>query len=285
MNTNIQFVFFGTPKLATIVLDELKKRDLLPALVVTAPDRPAGRGMQVAASPVKEWAQKHNIPTIEPETFDARAVERIQSVSADVFVLAAYGKILPQTIITMPALGILNVHPSLLPKLRGPSPIRSAIREDHRTVGVSIMLLDEKMDHGPILKQEEYTPAVWPPSAQELGDYLFLRGGSLLADVLPAYIQGEVTAIPQDDAKATYCHLFKKEDGELHFDDDPYTNLLKIHAYQGWPGTYFFTETGVRVKVISAHMENTSLIIDEVVPEGKNKMSYTDFISKSEASS
>ncbi len=277
------FVFFGTPYLATIVLDALEAKGLLPALIVTAPDKPAGRGMRIQASPVKQWAQARHIPTYEPTTFDAETLTTLKKTDADVFIVVAYGKILPQAVLDIPPRGILNVHPSLLPKFRGPSPVRSAILADERIVGVSVMKIDEKMDHGPLLVQEIYEPEHWPPNARELDEYLFARGGALLADILPNYVAGAVALQEQDHDAATYCKLFKKEDGLLNLDDDPYTNLLKIHAYAGWPGTYFFAEKDgkhVRVNILSAHIENDSLILDEVIPEGKQRMSYAQFTQK-----
>ncbi len=276
----MKFIFFGTPKLSVIVLEELKAQDLLPSLVITAPDKPSGRGMKIKSSPVKLWAIENDIPTIEPEKYSSEVVTEIRNVGAEVFVLVAYGKILPQSVIDLSPNGILNVHPSLLPKLRGPSPVRSAILEDHKETGVSIMLIDEKMDHGPILIQEKYTPEAWPPNARELDEFLFARGGSMLADAIPKYLSGDLVSVEQDHSKATYCKLFEKEDGLIDLNDYAYLNLLKIHAYQGWPGTYFFVGD-VRVNIISAHIDE-KLIIDEVIPEGKGKMSYKDFISKNE---
>ena len=182
------FVFFGTPSLATIVLDELEKKEFVPSLVVTAPDKPSGRGLKVTPSPVKRWAQKHSIPTLEPTEFTEEILQKLEAEQADVFVVVAYGKILPQTVLDIPEHGILNVHPSLLPKFRGPSPVRSAILADEQTVGVTVMKIDEKMDHGPLLIQESYTPPVWPPDAQELDEYLFTLGGTMLAEVISQYV-------------------------------------------------------------------------------------------------
>lgn len=274
----MKFIFFGTPTLATIVLDELEKAHLVPSLVVTTPDKPQGRGLALTPSPTKQWARARNIPTLEPEEFDEATLTRLREEEADVCVLVAYGKILPQSVIDLTPKGIVNVHPSLLPKLRGPSPVRTAILEDHQTVGVSIMLIDAKMDHGPVLAQEEYMPPVWPPHATELENYLFTRGGELLGTVLPQYVAGALTPTPQDDAHATYCKLFTKSDGLLDLNADAYTNLLKIHGLAGWPGTYFFTEKGTRVLVLKAHIENNELILDEVKPEGKSAMRYSDFV-------
>ena len=280
MNTP-RFTFFGTPQLSVIVLEQLKAHGLMPTLVVTAPDKPAGRGMQMQQSPVKTWAHAHVIPTLEPTVFNDGTIARLSEENSDVYVLVAYGTILPKEVVTLPPHGILNVHPSLLPLLRGPSPVRSAILQDHQTVGVSVMKLDEKMDHGPILVQETYTPEVWPPDADALDTYLFERGGALLAEVLPDYITGAVELQEQDHTQATYCSLFTKDDGALDLNAPAYENLLKIHAYAGWPGTYFFAEKdGVcaRIKVLSAHIEHDALIFDEVIPEGKSRISGAELL-------
>lgn len=273
-----RFVFFGTPELAVIVLDKLKEANLLPTLIVTAPDKPAGRGMKLTPSPVKVWAQENKVETIEPETFDEKVRERLKAEDSDVFVVVAYGKILSEEVLNIPSKGVLNVHPSLLPKLRGPSPVRTAILQDEKITGVTVMLIDEKMDHGPILIQETYEPSEWPPDAKELDNYLFERGGLLLAEAIPQYIQGELEPQEQEHDQATFSKMFKKEDGLLDLSGDPYQNLLKIHAYAGWPGTYFFAEDGARVNVLSAHLEEGGLVLDEVIPEGKNKMPYQDFL-------
>ena len=281
-----RFIFFGTPQLAVIVLEELKMKELIPSLIVTAPDKPAGRGLRLTQTPVKKWAISHGIPTIEPERYDAVAIARLKQEEADVCVLVAYGTILPKEVLTIAPHGILNVHPSLLPLLRGPSPVRTAILQDQKVTGVSIIRIDEKMDHGPLLAQEKYVSDVWPPDAQKLDEFLFSRGGALLADILPRYLSGAIKPTEQDHSKATYSSLFKKEDGLIDLTDDAYQNLLKIHAYAGWPGTYFFTDLpapadkadkNVRIKILSAHIENDALILDNVIPEGGHAMKYADF--------
>lgn len=281
MNTP-RFVFFGTPHLAVIVLEELAKKDLIPSLIVTAPDKPAGRGMKLRQTPVKEWALQHNVEVITPESFTDDVVETLTKVEADAFVIVAYGKILRANVLALPRVGTLNVHPSLLPHLRGPSPVRTAILNDDKTVGVTVMEIDEEMDHGPILLQETYTPPTWPPDAEELDTYLFTRGGALLAEVLPEYTQGNAVLQEQDHEAATYSRLFKKEDGCIDLHDDPYQNLLKIHAYTGWPGTHFhITKNGdrVRLKIVEARLTSDGrLVFERVVPEGKKEMSYVEFL-------
>lgn len=277
-----RFVFFGTPHLAVIVLEELSRANLLPALIVTAPDKPAGRGMKMQATPVKKWAQEHGIEVIAPETFDTEVTKKLTQVNADAFVVVAYGKILKDDVLAIPRVGTLNVHPSLLPHLRGPSPVRTAILNDDKVVGVTVMEIDAQMDHGPIVTQEVYEPPTWPPNAQELDNYLFARGGALLAEALPRYVSGNIALQEQDHSQATYSKLFKKEDGEINLNDDPYQNLLKIHAYAGWPGTYFYiTKNGdrVRLKIIEARLTGDGrLVFERVVPEGRKEMSYVAFL-------
>ena len=278
---NIQFVFFGTPTLSVIVLDELKNAGMLPALVITAPDRPAGRGLKITPPPVKVWALTHNIPLLQPEKLDADFLSELQTTQYDVFIVAAYGKILPKELLDIPKHGALNVHPSLLPKFRGASPIVSAILEDSKETGISIMSLDEEMDHGPIVAQKKIALADWPPRASELGETLAHEGGKLLATVLPHWVASEIEAKEQNHDVATYCKKITKVDGLINLNDNVYKNLLKIRALEGWPGTYtFFERNGkkIRVGIIGAHIENENLIISRVKAEGKREMPYEEFL-------
>lgn len=178
-------------------------------------------------------------------------------------------------------MGAVNMHPSLLPRLRGPSPIRSAILRDEKTVGVSIMLLDAEMDHGPLLAAKE-VPCEWPPRGRVLDDLLAREGAQLLAEILPRYLSGELQTHEQDHAAATYCGMFAKEDGEIRFTDDGYQNLLKVRAFDGWPGTYaFFEKDGktLRVKILDAELVDGAFVPTTVIPEGKDRMRYHDFLA------
>jgi len=144
-------VFFGTSRFSVIVLEELKKAGIMPELVVTAPDTPQGRKLILTPPPVKAWAQENGVKFLQPQKLDDSFIGQLSKVNAQLFLLASYGKIIPQKVLDLPQHGTLNVHPSLLPKYRGPSPIQSQILADDKNVGVSIILLDEKMDHGPIV--------------------------------------------------------------------------------------------------------------------------------------
>ena len=261
--SSIRFVFFGNPPLEGGVLDELSKAHLVPQRTVRTTD---------------------NMGEITSE---------LANESWDVFVVASFGAILPQAFLDIPKRGVLNVHPSLLPRLRGPSPIRSAILNDEKETGVSIMLLDEKMDHGPLVAQKKVSvdpPAGgWPPHGKALDALLAHEGGKLLAQVLPLWVAGEIEAREQNHDLATYCKQFEKEDGLLDLSADAYQNLLKIRALEGWPGTYAFferpsTRSGqagkrLRIQILDAHVDANKLVIDSVKPEGKKEMSYAAFLN------
>lgn len=277
-NKEINFAFFGTPDFAVTVLDELKKEKLVPSLVVTTPDKPKGRGLKLTPSPVRMWAEKNNINFLQPKKLDADFLDALRSTPYALFIISAYGKIIPREIIELPKHGTLNVHPSLLPKYRGPSPVETQILSDDREAGVTIMLIDEEMDHGPLLAQTkiELDEKDWPPGADELEDILAHEGGALLAHIMPKWVAGEVKVHEQDHEKATYCKLIKKEDALINLDDNSYKNYLKIKAYSAWPRVYFFTD-GKRLVVTDAEFKNKKLKIKRVIPEGKKEMSYEDF--------
>jgi methionyl-tRNA formyltransferase len=158
--------------------------------------------------------------------------------------------------------------------------VRSAILADEHT-GITVMQLDAQMDHGPIIAQKKVGSAEWPPRATEFELLLMREGGKLLAQILPDWLSDELVAQEQNHDVATYCEKIQKEDGLLDLTDDAYQNLLKIRAYEGWPGTYSFFERAskrIRAAIVDAHIEDGALVIDTVRPEGKKDMSYTDFI-------
>lgn len=272
--------FFGTFPLAEEVLAALERADLTPQLVVAGKDRLDRKGNAIF-SPEKAWALEHGIRVAQPEEITEEMVAELQTEDWDAFVVASYGKILPKTLLDIPKYGTVNLHPSLLPKLRGPSPIRSAILNDENEVGVSIMILDEKMDHGPLIGQKRVIVPEWPPKGRDLDALLAHEGAALLADVLPKYLAGEIAPQEQDHAKATYCKIFLKEEGEIDLNHDGYQNLLKIRAFDGWPGSFTFFKRDnqtIRVVILDAHLTGSKLIIDTVKPEGKGAMPYEDFL-------
>ena len=278
MKKEIEYIFFGTGTIAARILEELEKEDLLPTVIVTSPDAPAGRKLELTPSAVKKWADARGIQTLQPDKLDAAFISSLLTFHCSLFVVADYGKILPQALLDIPPRGVINVHPSLLPRLRGPSPIRSAILSEKET-GVTIMLVDAKMDHGPILAQKKID-IVWPPRASELEEVLAREGGRLLALVLPQWVAEEMEAREQNHDLATYCHFLKKEDGQLDL-SNAHESFLKIRAFEGWPGTFaYFDRAGkkIRVQILDAHLEGEKLVIDRVKPEGKNEMDYAELV-------
>ncbi|MFA7216812.1 MAG: methionyl-tRNA formyltransferase [Candidatus Paceibacterota bacterium] len=279
---NINFAFFGTSRFSVIVLDELKKNGFLPSLIITTEDKPKGRKLILTPPEVKDWTLKENIPFIQPKTLKDSSVEKMIGETIknpDVFIVASYGKIIPEDILNIPKHKTLNVHPSLLPKLRGASPIQSSILEENET-GVTIIKLDKEMDHGPIVSQQKIKIENWPPYAMDLENILAEKGGQMLSEILPKWISDEIKETPQQDEEATFCRKIQKQDGEISLDGDPDLNLRKIRAYHLWPGAFTFfkhKEKTIRLVIKTAHIEEGKLILDRVVPEGKREMNFKEF--------
>lgn len=278
----MKYIFFGTPNEATIVLDTLATSGFLPSLIVTAPDRPAGRGLKMEESPAAIWANEHSIDTYKPESFkNAEAISKIQSAiqndGVNLAIVFAYGKIIPESILTLFPKHVLNIHPSLLPLHRGPAPVEGALLAGDTETGVSIMILDKEMDHGPILAQEKVTISA-TETTPELLARLIKVGSETLAAILPDYLSDKIEAIEQDHTKATYTKKISKADGEIKLTDDSTELYKKYRAYRGWPGTFFFLENGTRIAIKKARFANGLFTIERIVPEGKKEMDYADFI-------
>lgn len=272
------FAFFGTPSVAVWVLEELEAAGQLPAVVVTAPDKPAGRGMNMTPSPVKVWAEERKIPVLQPEKLNQAFRDALTAYGCDVFVVAAYGKIMSQKVLSLAPQGCLNMHPSILPKYRGAAPIESQILADEQDVGVSIMVMDEEMDHGPIVSQEHVQIPGWPIGRLALSELLARTGGRMLARILPSV--DVIAPVPQNHALATYTRKIAKEDGLIDPNGPARENYLKYCAYEGWPGLYFFVQKDwkdIRVKVTKASYQNDAFVIEQVIPEGKKEMTYEEF--------
>lgn len=280
--TKIRFAFFGSPRLAAVFLDDLEQAGYIPSLVVTSPDQKAGRGMKLSPTPVKLWAEQRNIEVLQPERLDDEFNYKLRSTNYELFVVIYYGKILPRTVLGIPRLGALNIHFSLLPRWRGTSPVRAAILNDNREIGTSIIRLDEKIDHGPVVAQKKIPIPNWPIKASELEERMTHESAKLLADILQSWIKGEIEAHEQNHDLATHCPTLTKKDGLINLSDNPYQNLLKIRAFDTTIGTYtFFERSGkrIRVQILDAHLDaNERLTIDRVKPEGKREMTYDEFL-------
>ncbi len=274
-----KFVYFGTPDFSILVLEEIARAGFVPSLIVTAPDKPAGRGLALSESPVKKWATARGIEILQPESFDDAVAAKLAVAHHDFAIVAAFGKILPQRVLTLFPKGALNVHPSLLPHYRGTSPVESQILADETSIGVSVILMDEKMDHGPLLAQEKINISDWPIDRNGANRFFWKAGGVLLARTIPEWLAGSPTLTPQDESKATFTKKTMKEDGALDLAAPARVNYLKYLAYAGWPGTYFF-EDGKRMKITKASFTNGKFIIERVIPEGKREMAYADIAKK-----
>lgn len=278
-----KFVFFGTPEPAVQILEHLRQAGFLPSLVVTNPDKPQGRKMILTPPPVKLWALQNKIPFLQPIRLDKDFRDKLSVMSYQLFLVVAYGKIIPKNILLIPKHGALNVHYSLLPKYRGATPVESQILNADKNVGISIMLIDEKLDHGPIIAQKKLEILKfgnWPPTAAELRSAGNKAAGRLLVETIPLWIDGKIKARDQDESQATYTKKITAEDRLINLADDSYKNFLKIQALTAW-GTYFIAEKNsgkIRVKIVSAEFENGKLILKKVIPEGRKEMNYEDFM-------
>ncbi len=284
----MKFAFFGTPDLAVNALLELETFGLVPSLVVTTPDAPVGRKQIVTTPPTKVWATKRSIPVFQPNSLKNQDdLTPLTNEKWDFFVVFAYGKIMPEWLLNIPKYGTLNAHPSLLPKLRGASPIRSTLLHDLTACGVTIIQMDSEMDHGAILYQQPVTLAE-PIPGEELDKTLSLICGNLLAHVMQELPKGNITVVPQDHTQATYCSKITKEMSELKLDPknlpigiEAREAMQKIMAFSGWPETFFIHE-GKRIKIKSTHIDKDTnqLHLDRIVPEGKNEMDFSTYFGK-----
>src|SRR3989344_1589573 len=246
----LNFAFFGGEPLAVPVLQKLYEGGLVPGLIISNPDKPRGRNLEMSSPPTAEWAKKHNIPLIQPEKLRREEIKN----NFDFFVVVSYGKIIPKEILEIPALGTINIHPSLLPHYRGPAPIVNAILNGDAETGVTIIKIDEEMDHGPILAQEKIG-LTGNEFIGELEQKLAKLGGDLLVKILPDYISGKANPVDQDHSSATFVKKVTKANGEINLNDDPIKNWRKFRAYAQWPRTFYF-ENGKRIIITDATLED-----------------------------
>ncbi|MBI3443644.1 methionyl-tRNA formyltransferase [Candidatus Woesebacteria bacterium] len=261
----MRIVFFGTPDYVLPIVKVLPNL----AAVVTQSPKGVGRKKFITRSAVDNWAYKHQVPVV----YDLNKVPKF-----DLGILAAYGKIIPELVIRNLKYGILNIHPSLLPKYRGASPIQAAILNGDEETGVTIIKIDKLVDHGPIISQfrEEILPT---DTSASLRARLFERSAQVLAALIEPYLQGKIKPREQNHKEATYTKIVKKEDGFVDFKkDNPVDIERKLRAYELWPGIWTLVD-GKRLKILKAHLDisHQSLVIDTVQLEGKNPVSWEEF--------
>ncbi|MEA5079966.1 MAG: methionyl-tRNA formyltransferase [Anaerolineaceae bacterium] len=296
---NKRIVFMGSPEFAVPILAGLAEQyDVVG--VVTQPDRPSGRGKVMTAPPVKVLAQQLQLPILQPLKLRVpEAFEQLAAWKPDAIVVAAFGQILRQNVLDLPQYGCINVHASYLPRWRGAAPIQAAILNGDAYTGVSIMRMDAGIDTGPVFYQEKMD-ILQNDTADTLSQRLSALGRETLLKVLPQIFEGQLTAQLQNDSKATYVSMIKKEDGLLSWDQPAAALERKIRAYNDWPGAYTTwkeqtlkvrkaevaavgaTQPGKRVLVHGNPAVLTAegaLVLLEVQPAGKKWMSGKDFLN------
>ncbi|HYG97780.1 MAG TPA: methionyl-tRNA formyltransferase [Terriglobales bacterium] len=297
-------VFCGTPQFAVPALSALVESGFSVRLVVSQPDRPAGRGLTIVPTPVKQCAMEHGIPVIQPEKIKANEEFRSQllAIRPAAIIVVAYGRIIPQWMIDLPPLGNINVHASLLPKYRGAAPIQWAIAMGETVTGVTTMRIDAGLDTGDMLLKRE-VPILPEDTAETLAPKLSEAGGSLLVETLRKLEAGIVTPIQQDHSQATLAPILKKEDGRIDWNRTATEIWNRLRGFTPWPGA-FTTYRGKNLNIWKAHPaasgteplapgqmhaqgdhlyvgcgQSTVLEIIELQPEGKKRMSARDFVN------
>ncbi len=301
MNKKTSIIFFGTPDFAVASLEALIKVEQYDIkAVITRSDKPAGRGKQIQSSPIKLKALEYKLDVLEPEVLDEEFFSKIKSLKPEIAVVIAYGKILPQELLDIPNHGFINVHPSSLPQYRGSSPMQSAILNNDDTTGVSIMLLDHKMDHGPILLQQKFELSN-DITLPELHDNLATLGADLLIQAIDGYLDRSIRPQEQNHNAATFTKMIDKQSGRVDWAKSATEAYAQIRAYTGWPGAYT-TYKDKKLEIVQASIlekneknKQPGLVVNidrDIIVEcgvgkiklkkvklsGKNEMSIEDFI-------
>jgi methionyl-tRNA formyltransferase len=241
MSNKIRTILMGTPEFAENIFS--KFYDALNSQfevisVITAPDKPVGRKQVLTPSPVKKWALEANLSVLEPDKIrKPEWVAKIKDLAPDLIILTAYGQIISQEILDIPKYHALNIHPSLLPKYRGASPIQSVILNGETETGVCLMIMDAEMDHGEIISNSRFQISN-KPTYKELARQLSDLGAELLIKTLPDYIDGKIKPQEQDHSQMTLCKLIKKEDGKIDWNKSAEEIERQIQAFQEWPESY-----------------------------------------------
>jgi len=276
----MKYVYFGSPRISAIVLKKLIDGGMPPAALVANPDRPAGRKKIITPPATKELVREAHpsIPILQPETLDDAFVQEISALDPDFFVVAMYNKIIPDRILKIAKRGTLGVHPSLLPKHRGPSPMQTAILEGDAETGVTIYLMDAKMDHGPILAEAKCPLDSLTTQNPELEDRLCALAGDLLLETIPKFIADAIPPRIQDESQATFTKKFVTEDAFIDPDDLARaergdlalakTIVRKMNAFTPEPGAWT-RKDGTRVKLLAGEIKNGALSLTLIQNEGE----------------
>jgi methionyl-tRNA formyltransferase len=273
-----RIIFFGTGPVAEHAFNTLCEAGFTPTCLVTKPDALVGRKQLLTPPHIKSLAIARSVKVLQPvKLVDIR--EQLEEYKDSIFVVVSYGKILPDWLLAIPQHKTINLHPSLLPRFRGPSPLESQIRADESRMGVSVMELDAQMDHGPIIAMREIT---LPPIERyaEIFETLIKTGAELLIEVLRQIGRGEYHTTLQDHGKATFCTKLDKSQGEINLEGDHRTNWLTYVAFSRSIRTFFYDQwhdSRIRVIISKAHFVDGVFTPLTVIPEGKKEVSYGDY--------
>src|SRR5437660_517794 len=300
MSRSLNLVFCGTPRFAVPTLNSLVEAGFRISLVVTQPDKPRGRGLELSASPVKQRAIELALPSTQPDVIKNNEAFRVQlsALHPDAIVVVGYGRSIPRWMIDLPPLGNINLHASLLPNYRGAAPIQWAIACGETFTGVTTMRIDSGLDTGDILQQKEI-PIAPNDTAETLAPQLATVGADLMVDTLRGLAAGTIQPKPQDHSKATLAPILKKEDGLIDFSRSAIETVNRWRGFQPWPGAYTkfrgknLAVVAAKSSAVVAHIgenrvqgertfvgcgANTSLELLEIQLEGKKRMSTRDFL-------
>jgi methionyl-tRNA formyltransferase len=303
MSQSLNLVFCGTPQFAVPTLEKLVTAGFSIPLVITQPDRPQGRGLELVASPVKQCAARHQLPVYQPEKIRANQEleHRLTEIAPDAIVVVGYGRIIPKWMLDIPRYGNINLHASLLPKYRGAAPVQWAIARGEKVTGVSTMRIDEGLDTGEVLLQQELGIAL-DDTSETLAPRLAAIGADLMVETLRHLQAGTITPKPQNNEEATLAPILTREDGRIDFQRTAQDIYNRLRGFQPWPGA--FTKFRGKVLGVTAARpvqgssqaswvegqlflrdsqffvgcgQNTGLEVLEVQPEGKKRMGAADF--------
>lgn len=300
----IRTVFMGTSSLAETALKRLIQEQYNIVGVYTKADKKVGREQELTPTPVKKLALEKNLPVFQPARFDEATIKQLKELKPDLIIVAAYGKILPAAVLNMPGFGCVNIHGSLLPKFRGPSPVQNALLLGEKETGITIMLMDETVDTGDILTQEKIT-ITEDDNYETLYAKLTELGADLLARTLPLWIKRQIEPQPQNDSEATLCQLIERADGRIFWEEEAAEIYNKYRALYPWPGIFTFWKnenSPLRIKLleISLHKIDPAtkhqsgevfqlgdklgvqtikgvIIVEKLQLEGKRPMEATEF--------
>ncbi len=296
----MRLVFCGTPRFAVPTLEKLASGGFEVRLVVTQPDKPRGRGLELAPSPVKSCALELGLPVVQPDKIKNNEEFRAQlsALQPQAIVVVGYGRIIPQWMIDLPPLGNINLHASLLPKYRGAAPVQWALAQGETVTGVTTMRIDAGLDTGDILLQKE-VPIAPEDTAGTVAPRLAAIGADLMVETLRGLGAGAIRPCPQDHSQATLAPILKREDGLIDFHRSASEIINRLRGFQPWPGA-FTTFRGKQLRVLAARAaaaklppgtirvegdrmlvgcgENTALELVQLQPEGKKQMAARDFV-------